>query len=133
MKNSILSLAIVMMAILGYNSVKAQNAHYNSGPCVSSDGRTITAVITGLGQGGITVVCSGQMDCINPGDNRPPAWSDFDLSRSFDKKNGGNFNLNFTLSSLCNKRWTFETQNLSISVYQNGNLVLGPTPVTSCQ
>ena len=132
MKQVLLLAMFSIAAVLNINTAFAQNPHYNSGPCVSSDGRTITAVITGLGQGTITVVVSGQMDCINPGDNEPPAWQDFSLSRDFSKKNGGNFNLNFTLSSLCNKKWTFRTQNLAITIYQNGAWALGPTPVTIC-
>jgi hypothetical protein len=132
MKQLLLLMMLSVAAVLNINTAFAQNPHYNSGPCVSSDGRTITGVITGLGQGTITCVVSGQMDCINPGDNRPPAWQGFNLSRDFSKKNGGNFNLSFSLSSLCNKRWTFETQNLAITVKQNGVEVLGPTWVTVC-
>jgi hypothetical protein len=119
-------------ALLISSTTIAQNPHYNSGPCVSSDGRTITAVITGLGQGTITVQVTGDFDCVNPGDNEPPAWQDFNLSRDFAKKNGGNFNLSFTLSSLCNKKWTFRVQNLAITIYQNGTKVLGPTSVSTC-
>ena len=119
-------------AVLNYTTAVAQNAHYNSGPCVSADGRTVTGVITGLGQGTITCVVSGDFDCINPGGNEPPSWQDFNLSRDFAKKNGGNFNLSFTLSSLCNKRWNFRVQNLEITVLQNGQQVLGPTAVSAC-
>jgi hypothetical protein len=124
MKQLLLLMMLSVAAVLNINTAFAQNAHFNSGPCVSSDGRTITAVITGLGQGEITCEVSGEMDCINPGDNAPPAWQDFTLSRTFQKKNGGNFNLSFSLSSLCNKRWTFRVQDLEIIIKQNGLEVL---------
>ena len=132
MRQFLLMTMLSVAAVLNLNTAIAQNPHYNSGPCVSSDGRTVTAVITGLGQGTITVQVTGEFDCINPGGNEPPSWQDFDLSRDFAKKNGGNFNLSFTLSSLCNKKWTFRVQNLAIIIYQNGVQVLGPTPVTTC-
>ena len=132
MKQLFLMAMVFVAGLLHVNTANAQNAHYNSGPCVSSDGRTISAVITGLGQGTITCEVSGEFDCINPGGNEPPSWQDFDLSRDFAKKNGGNFNLSFTLSSLCNRKWDFRVQGLSIIVKQNGNVVLGPTTVSSC-
>lgn len=130
MKQIIASVVVVLLAVY----TQAQNPHYNSGPCLSSDGRTITAVATGLGTGPITVVVSGQTDCVNPANQRPPSWQDFSLSQNISKSRGGNFHISFSLSSLCNKRWTMETQNLAITIwYNNGASSFGPVAVSSCQ
>ena len=135
MKNIIVSLLIVVAGIFSFNTAKAQNPHYNSGPCLSADGRTITAVATGLGTGPITVVCTGQSDCINPGGNEPPSWQNFSLTQNIAKSKGGNFQISISLASLCNRRWTTVTQGLALTIwYDNGSKSFGPISVnTNCQ
>lgn len=120
MKNLIVILLIVIAGIFSFNTAKAQSPHFNSGPCLSADGRTITGVATGLGSGPITVVISGQSDCINPANQRPPSWQDFSLSQNINKSRGGNFYISVSISSLCNKRWTLETNNLTCTIWYNG-------------
>ena len=134
MKKIIVSLLIVIAGIFSFTTAKAQNPHFNSGPCLSADGRTITGVATGLGTGPITVVVSGQSDCINPAGNAPPSWQDFSISQNIAKSRGGNFYISVSISSLCNKRWTLETQNLVVTIWYNNGSSSFSTPVTAnCQ
>ena len=134
MKQLFLLALCSVAALFSVNSVNAQNPHYLSGPCISSDGRTISGVVAGLGEGGITVVCSGQSDCINPANQRPPAWQDFSISQNVFKTRGGNYSFSVNISANCNRRWTFETTGLEVTIwYAVGNKSYGPTSVGSCQ
>jgi hypothetical protein len=131
MKQFFLLALCSVVALFSFNSVKAQNAHFITGPCISSDGRTITGTISGLGEGEVTCTVWGEFDCINPAGNEPPSWQQFSLTKVLpQKKNGGNFSLSFTLSSLCNKRWTLRTSGVNVTV-TSANATVTET-ATSC-
>ena len=133
MKQLLLLAMFSIAAVLNINTAFAQNAHFIKGPCLSSDGRTLTGTIAGLGEGTILVEVNGIARCVNPGDQQPPAWDNLSISQPFNKTRGGNFKLNISLTSDCNRKWTFETENLTVSVWANGTEVITDEPVAeSC-
>ncbi|RYY98569.1 MAG: hypothetical protein EOO11_07670 [Chitinophagaceae bacterium] len=130
MKNFI-RLFIALVALFTLQSVSAQNAKWTKGPTVS--GSTITGMATGLGSGPFEVQIQGQYDCVNKGSNTPGSanWSNLNVYIPIDpKKTGGNFKISVTIPSQCDHaNWTFLTRNLSITLYQNGQVVIPSTPV----
>jgi hypothetical protein len=129
MKQLFLVALCSVATLAGVNSVNAQGAHFNSGPCLS--GNTVIGEAAGLGEGAITVTISGQSDCLNPAQNEPPAWQNFSISQNISKGKGGNYNISVSLASLCNKRWTFVTSNLICTIkYADGTKTFW-TPVSS--
>ena len=146
MKNIILSAAVALFAVVTVGSlssfntntafVKKDNAKWTKGPCVSNN--TITGMATGLGTGPYELRVQGKYDCVNKGSQTPSSanWSNLDVTVPVSPKNtGGNFKITAVIPSQCDHaNWTFITTDLTVTLLQNGQVVIGPTPVAStCQ
>jgi hypothetical protein len=131
---TVLSLLIAVVALFSVQTASAQNAKWTKGPCVS--GNTISGMCTGLGSGPYEMHIQGQYDCVNHGSKTPGAanWSNLDIVVPIDpKQTGGNFKVNVTIPSQCDHaNWTFLTQNLTITLTQNGSTIIGATAVSAC-
>jgi len=126
---SILSFAIGLIALFtvttGFTPVIKANPHFVSGPCLS--GRTIQATIAGLGSGAVTTTVSGSFICVTKGGGEPKPHA-FSLTKIDNKRTGGNYKLNFSVSSLCpNPNFTFRISDLHIIVSTSDGTTLDQT------
>jgi hypothetical protein len=126
------SLGFVLLASVAL----AGNAHFLAGTDFSIQGSSLTATgrIAGLGNQDVTLVLSADAVsyCTNQGGNNPPGQAER-VSATLSNLHPENGSLTFTITASATKKCpgrqapTVTFSNATISVYQNGSLVLQQT------
>jgi len=124
--------AVLATLALTATIVMAGNAHFVGTPTLTSSGNTATASgkVAGLGNiPQIRVVVSGDAECINPGGGNPNAANkdSFSAEGTFPVQNGKalfSLDLTATFHPDCSPPMSVQWSNLSITVYDNGNVLL---------
>ena len=112
----ILSLAIALIALFGFNVASAQNPHFVQGPCVNASGQ-VSGKIAGLGNNqDITITINGTAECAqkNNGDH---VVNDFSKTFRARTDKNGNYNLSTDLRPCPGGFNLVSAQSATVCVY----------------